>query len=145
MPFIQTLRGFATFSSTPTISFSINSTRKNPTWKVVKTTPFPYTCYGDPFATEVPLCCEAATRKLTFSNASVQRIWKISSPFLILFINFLSFSPLLNISPFMAWSFPEMYIILMCKHISDSNISRNRKSSLVNERRNIFGGWTRFP
>ena len=28
-------------------------------------------CYGDPSATEVPPCCETATKKLTFSTTSV--------------------------------------------------------------------------
>ena len=36
-----------------------------------KTKPFLSTCYGDPYATEVPPCCEAATKKLTFSTTSV--------------------------------------------------------------------------
>ena len=31
-------------------------------------------CYGDPSATEVPPCCETATKKLTFSTTSVLRL-----------------------------------------------------------------------
>ena len=42
-----------------------------PPWKVTKTRQFLSTCYGDPSATEVPPCCEAATKKLTFSTISV--------------------------------------------------------------------------
>ena len=38
---------------------------------MTKTKPFLSTCYGDPSATEVPPCFEAATRKLTFSTTSV--------------------------------------------------------------------------
>ena len=38
---------------------------------MTKTKPFLSTCYVDPSATEVPPCCEAATRKLTFSTTSV--------------------------------------------------------------------------
>ena len=38
---------------------------------MTKTKPFLSTCYWDPSATEVPPCCEAATRKLTFSTTSV--------------------------------------------------------------------------
>ena len=38
---------------------------------MTKTRPFLSTCKGDPSATEVPLCCEAATKKLTFSTTSV--------------------------------------------------------------------------
>ena len=38
---------------------------------MTKTKPFLSTCYGDPSATEVPPCCEAATNKLTFSTTSV--------------------------------------------------------------------------
>ena len=42
-----------------------------PPWKVTKTRPFLSMCYGDPSATEVPPCCETATKKLTFSTTSV--------------------------------------------------------------------------
>ena len=38
---------------------------------MTKTKPFLSTCYGDPSATEVPPCCEAGTKKLTFSTTSV--------------------------------------------------------------------------
>ena len=38
---------------------------------MTKTKQFLSTCYGDPSATEVPPCFEAATRKLTFSTTSV--------------------------------------------------------------------------
>ena len=38
---------------------------------MTKTRPFLSTCNGDPSATEVPPCCEAATITLTFSNTSV--------------------------------------------------------------------------
>ena len=38
---------------------------------MTKTRPFLSTCSGDPSATEVPPCCEAATTKLTFSTTSV--------------------------------------------------------------------------
>ena len=38
---------------------------------MTKTKPFLSTCYGDPSATDVPPCCEAATNKLTFSTTSV--------------------------------------------------------------------------
>ena len=38
---------------------------------MTKTKPFLSMCYGDPSATEVPPCCEAATKKLTFSTTSV--------------------------------------------------------------------------
>ena len=38
---------------------------------MTKTKPFLSTSYGDPSATEVPLCCEAATTKLSFSTTSV--------------------------------------------------------------------------
>ena len=38
---------------------------------MTKIRPFLSTCYGDPPATEVPPCCEAATTKLTFSTTSV--------------------------------------------------------------------------
>ena len=47
------------------------STRKDPPWKVTKTRPFLTTCYGYPSTTEVPPCCQAATKKLTFSTTSV--------------------------------------------------------------------------
>ena len=40
-------------------------------WKVTKTRPFLSTCYGYPSTTEVPPCCQAATKKLTFSTTSV--------------------------------------------------------------------------
>ncbi len=61
----------AKFSSNPRISFLRKSTRKDPPWKVTKTKPFLSTCYGDPSATEVPPCCEVATKKCTFSTRSV--------------------------------------------------------------------------
>ena len=61
----------AKFSSNPRISFLRKSTTKDPPWKVTKTKPFLSTCYGDPSATEVPPCCEAATKKITFSTTSV--------------------------------------------------------------------------
>ena len=35
-------------------------------------------CYGDPSATEVPPCCETATKKLTFSTTSVLLLLKQS-------------------------------------------------------------------
>ena len=38
---------------------------------MTKTRPFLSMCYGDPSATEVPPCCETATKKLTFSSTSV--------------------------------------------------------------------------
>ena len=38
---------------------------------MTKTRPFLSMCYGDPSATEVPPCCETATKKLTFSTTSV--------------------------------------------------------------------------
>ena len=47
------------------------STRKDPPWKVTKTRPFLTTCYGYRSTTEVPPCCQAATKKLTFSTTSV--------------------------------------------------------------------------
>ena len=43
----------------------------SPPWKVTKTRPFLSTCYGYPSTTEVPPCCQAATKKLTFSTTSV--------------------------------------------------------------------------
>ena len=51
--------------------FRENQQERIPPWKVTKTKPFLSTCYGDPSATEVPPCFEAATRKLTFSTTSV--------------------------------------------------------------------------
>ena len=51
--------------------FRDNPQGRIPPWKVTKTRPFLSTCYGDPSATEVPPCCEAATTKLTFSTTSV--------------------------------------------------------------------------
>ena len=51
--------------------FRDNPQGRIPPWKVTKTRPFLSTCYGDPSATEVPPCCEAATIKLTFSTTSV--------------------------------------------------------------------------
>ena len=59
------------FSSNPTISFSRNRQGRIPPWKVTKTRPFPSTCYGYPSTTEVPPCCQAAIKKLTFSTTSV--------------------------------------------------------------------------
>ena len=59
------------FSSNPTISFSSKSTRKDPPVKSDQTRPFLSTCYGYPSTTEVPPCCQAATKKLTFSTTSV--------------------------------------------------------------------------
>ena len=38
---------------------------------MTKTRPFLSMCYGDPSATEVPPCCETATKKFTFSTTSV--------------------------------------------------------------------------
>ena len=38
---------------------------------MTKTKQFLSTCYGDPSATEVLPCCEAASKKLTFSTTSV--------------------------------------------------------------------------
>ena len=38
---------------------------------MTKTKQFLSTCYGDPSATEVPPCCEAASKQLTFSTTSV--------------------------------------------------------------------------
>ena len=38
---------------------------------MTKTRQFLSMCYGDPSATEVPPCCETATKKLTFSTTSV--------------------------------------------------------------------------
>ena len=38
---------------------------------MTKTRPFLSTCYGYPSTTEVPPCCQAATKKLTFSTTSV--------------------------------------------------------------------------
>ena len=38
---------------------------------MTKTRPFLSTCYGYPSTTEVPPCCQAATKKLTFSSTSV--------------------------------------------------------------------------
>ena len=51
--------------------FRDNPQGRIPPWKVTKTRPFLSTCYGDPSATEVPPCCEAATTKLTFSTTAV--------------------------------------------------------------------------
>ena len=51
--------------------FRDNPQGRIPPWKVTKTRSFLSTCYGDPSATEVPPCCEAATTKLTFSTTSV--------------------------------------------------------------------------
>ena len=48
-----------------------NTQGRIPPWKVTKTRPFLSMCYGDPSATEVPPCCETATKKLTFSTTSV--------------------------------------------------------------------------
>ena len=44
------------------------------------TKPFLSTCYGDPSATEVPPCCEAATNKLTFSTTSVLLLLDVPLP-----------------------------------------------------------------
>ena len=38
---------------------------------MTKTRPFLSTCYGYPSTTEVPPCCQTATKKLTFSTTSV--------------------------------------------------------------------------
>ena len=38
---------------------------------MTKTRPFLSTCYEYPSTTEVPPCCQAATKKLTFSTTSV--------------------------------------------------------------------------
>ena len=38
---------------------------------MTKTRPFLSMCYGDPSATEVPPCCETATKNFTFSTTSV--------------------------------------------------------------------------
>ena len=43
---------------------------------------FSSTCYGNPSATEVPLCCESATQKLTFSTTSVLLLLKCRETFL---------------------------------------------------------------
>ena len=60
------------FSSNPRISFSRKSTRKDPPVKSDQNKAISvHACYGDPSATEVPTCCEAATNKLTFSTTSV--------------------------------------------------------------------------
>ena len=45
--------------------------RENRQGKVTKTRPFLSTCYGYPSTTEVPPCCQAATKKVTFSTTSV--------------------------------------------------------------------------
>ena len=47
---------------------------------MTKTKPFLSTCYGDPSATEVRPCCEAATRKLTFSTTSVLLLLDVMNP-----------------------------------------------------------------
>ena len=44
---------------------------------MTKTRPFLSMCYGDPSATEVPPCCETATKKLTFSTTSVLLLLKM--------------------------------------------------------------------
>ena len=51
--------------------FRENRQGRIPPWKVTKTRPFLSTCYGYPSTTEVPPCCQAATKKLTFSTTSV--------------------------------------------------------------------------
>ena len=51
--------------------FRENQQERIPPWKVTKTKQFLSTCYGDPSATEVHPCCEAASKKLTFSTTSV--------------------------------------------------------------------------
>ena len=51
--------------------FRENRQGRIPPWKVTKTRPFMSTCYGYPSTTEVPPCCQAATKKLTFSTTSV--------------------------------------------------------------------------
>ena len=51
--------------------FRANRQGRIPPWKVTKTRPFLSTCYGYPSTTEVPPCCQAATKKLTFSTTSV--------------------------------------------------------------------------
>ena len=62
----------AKFSSNPRISFSRKSTRKDPPVKSDQNKAISvHVLYGDPSATEVPPCFEAATRKLTFSTTSV--------------------------------------------------------------------------
>ena len=53
------------------LRFWDNPQGRIPPWKVTKTRPFLSMCYGDPSATEVPPCCETATKKLTFSTTSV--------------------------------------------------------------------------
>ena len=47
---------------------------------MTKTKPFMYTCYWDPSATEVPPCCEAATKKITFSTTSVVLLLNVPLP-----------------------------------------------------------------
>ena len=51
--------------------FRANRQGRIPPWKVTKTRSFLSTCYGYPSTTEVPPCCQAATKKLTFSTTSV--------------------------------------------------------------------------
>ena len=51
--------------------FRANRQGRIPPWKVTKTRPFLSTCYGYPSTTEVPPCCQAATKKLTFSTTLV--------------------------------------------------------------------------
>ena len=51
--------------------FRENRQGRIPPWKVTKTRPFLFSCYGYPSTTEVPPCCQAATKKLTFSTTSV--------------------------------------------------------------------------
>ena len=58
------------FSSNPTISFSRKSTRKDPPVKSDQNKAISvHVLY--PSTTEVPPCCQAATKKLTFSTTSV--------------------------------------------------------------------------
>ena len=46
---------------------------------MTKTRPFLSTCYGYPSTTEVPPCCQAATKKLTFSTTSVLLLLNVPS------------------------------------------------------------------
>ena len=60
------------FSSNPTISFSRKSTRKDPPVKSDQNKAISvHVLYGYPSTTEVPPCCQAATKKITFSTTSV--------------------------------------------------------------------------
>ena len=60
--------------------FRENRQGRIPPWKVTKTRPFLSTCYGYPSTTEVPPCCQAATKKLTFSTTSVLLLLNVPLP-----------------------------------------------------------------